>query len=107
MKLFNEMLDRMKFLQIEKLRFQHTEKVLGTSIVKTILFSGHALFDAFLFQHFFDSACADTAILDRNEESDLYCPVFLKTLSQAYLLPGSNSDDGLNCMRSLRHYINQ
>ena len=44
---------------------------------------------------FFDSAYADTAILDRNEESDLYCPVFLKTLSQAYPLPGSNSDDGL------------
>ena len=52
MKLFNEMLDRMKFLQIEKLRFQQTEKVLGTGIVKTIPFSGHALFDAFLFQHF-------------------------------------------------------
>ena len=44
MKLFNEMLDRMKFLQIEKLRFQQTEKVLGTGIVKTIPFSGHALY---------------------------------------------------------------
>ena len=52
MKLFNEMLDRMKFLQIEKLRFQQTEKVLGTGIVKTIPLSRHTLTDAFLFQHF-------------------------------------------------------
>ena len=28
-------------------------------------------------------------------------------LSQAYPLPDSNSDGDLNCMKSLRHYINQ
>lgn len=52
MKFFNEMLDRMKFLQIEKLCFQQAEEVLGTGIVKTIPLSGHTLTDAFLFQHF-------------------------------------------------------
>ena len=36
MKFFNEMLDRMKFLQIEKLCFQQAEEILGTGIVKTV-----------------------------------------------------------------------
>ncbi len=89
------MLDRMKFLQIEKLCFQQAEKILGTGIVKTIPPFGTYSAGCLSLSAFSDSACADTAILDRNEESDLYCPVFLKTLSQAYPLPGSNSDDGL------------
>ena len=39
------MLDRMKFLQIEKLCFQQTKEVLGTGVVKTIPLSGHTLMD--------------------------------------------------------------
>lgn len=52
MKLLNKMLDRMKFLQIEKLCFQQAEEILGTGIVKAVPLSGHTLTDAFLFQHF-------------------------------------------------------
>ena len=39
------MLDRMKFLQIEKLCLQQTKEVLGTGVVKTISLSGHILMD--------------------------------------------------------------
>lgn len=97
------MLDRMKFLQIEKLCFQQAEEVLGTGISPFGTYSAGCL----SLSAFSDSACVDTASLGLNEESDLCCPVFLKMLSQAYPLPDSNSDDGLDCMKSLRHYIDQ